>query len=138
MSDDTLLIALLALPFAGSVAALFLPANARNAEAWLAGAVALAGLLVAAQFYPDVARAEVIRSEFQWLPGPGLNFTLRMDGFAWMFAVLVAGIGFLVVLYARYYMSPQDPVPRSFSRSWARCSAWCSRATSSSSSSSGN
>jgi multicomponent K+:H+ antiporter subunit A len=115
MSDDTLLIALLALPFAGSVAALFLPANARNAEAWLAGAVALAGLLVAAQFYPDVARAEVIRSEFQWLPGPGLNFTLRMDGFAWMFAVLVAGIGFLVVLYARYYMSPQDPVPRFFS-----------------------
>ena len=38
-----------------------------------------------------------------------------MDGFAWMFAMLVTGIGFLVVLYARYYMSPADPVPRFFS-----------------------
>ena len=31
------------------------------------------------------------------------------------FAVLVTGIGFLVILYARYYMSPADPVPRFFS-----------------------
>ena len=38
-----------------------------------------------------------------------------MDGFAWLFALLVAFIGALVVLYARYYMSPQDPVPRFFS-----------------------
>ena len=115
MSDDALLIALLALPFAGSIAAALFPANARNAEAWLAGAVALAALAIAAKFYPAFARAEVIRSEFEWLPALGLNFTLRMDGFAWMFAVLVTGIGFLVVLYARYYMSPQDPVPRFFS-----------------------
>ena len=49
-----------------------------------------------------------------WLPALGLNFTIRLDGFAWMFAVLVSGIGFLVVLYARYYMSPADPVPRFF------------------------
>ena len=51
----------------------------------------------------------------EWMPALGLDFTLRMDGFAWMFAVLVTGIGFLVVLYARYYMSPSDPVPRFFS-----------------------
>ena len=37
-----------------------------------------------------------------------------MDGFAWLFAVLVSGIGALVVLYARYYMSADDPVPRFF------------------------
>jgi NADH:ubiquinone oxidoreductase subunit 5 (subunit L)/multisubunit Na+/H+ antiporter MnhA subunit len=38
-----------------------------------------------------------------------------MDGYAWLFALLVAFIGTLVVMYARYYMSPQDPVPRFFS-----------------------
>ena len=115
MSDHTLLIVLLALPFAGSAAALLLPVNARNAEAWLAGAITLAALLIAATSYPDIARGDVIRAEIQWLPALGLDFTLRMDGFAWMFAVLVTGIGFLVVLYARYYMSAQDPVPRFFS-----------------------
>ena len=38
-----------------------------------------------------------------------------MDGYAWLFAMLVTGMGALVVLYARYYMSPADPVPRFFS-----------------------
>src|SRR5690606_3836788 len=34
------------------------------------------------------------------------------DGFSWLFGILVTGVGFLVVLYARYYMSRADPVPR--------------------------
>lgn len=37
-----------------------------------------------------------------------------MDGFAWLFTMLVLGIGALVVLYVRYYMSLSDPVPRFF------------------------
>ena len=115
MSNGVLLLALLVLPFVGSIVAVFLPVNARNAEAWLAGAIALAALLIVAQFYPDVARAEIVRTELEWLPTLGMNFILRLDGFSWMFSVLVTGIGFLVVLYARYYMSPRDPVPRFFS-----------------------
>src|SRR3546814_19750783 len=35
-----------------------------------------------------------------------------MDGFAWIFAVIITTIGVLVCLYARYYMSPDDPVAR--------------------------
>ncbi|HEX2199115.1 MAG TPA: monovalent cation/H+ antiporter subunit A [Burkholderiales bacterium] len=108
-----LLAVLLALPFLGSLVAILLPANARNAEAWLAGAVALGGLALAASVYPEMSNGQVLRAQAEWIPG--LDFTLRMDGFAWMFAMLVTGIGFLVVLYARYYMSPEDPVPRFFS-----------------------
>ncbi len=114
MPDAMLLLVLLIAPFAGSVAAGMLPTNARNAEAWLSGAVALAGLIVAASFYPQMAAGEVIRWSVEWLPAFGVNFTLRMDGFAWMFSVLVTGMGVLVVLYARYYMSPEDPVARFF------------------------
>lgn len=115
MPRDQLLVILLGLPFAGSIAAALFPTNARNAEAWLAAAVALAGLAILSIFYPQMANGEVIRFELAWLPAFGLGFTLRLDGFAWMFGVLVTGIGFLVVLYARYYMSPADPVPRFFS-----------------------
>jgi multicomponent K+:H+ antiporter subunit A len=64
---------------------------------------------------PGNADGVVMRAQVEWLPSLGLDFTLRMDGLAWMFTVLVTGIGVLVVLYARYYMSPQDPVPRFFS-----------------------
>ena len=115
MSNDTTLLLLLVLPFAASVVAAVFPTNARNAEAWLAGSVALAGLILAGAGYPAIADGAVMRAEVEWLPSLGLNFTLRMDGFAWMFTVLVTGIGVLVVLYARYYMSPDDPVARFFS-----------------------
>ena len=71
--------------------------------------------MLTASAYPSVVDGGAIRSDAEWLPALGLGFTLRLDGFAWMFSVLVTGIGFLVVLYARYYMSPSDPVPRFFS-----------------------
>src|SRR5690349_20993648 len=112
---STLLVALLALPFAGSIGAAFFRANARNAAAWTAGAIALAGLGIVASLYPDMAQGRVVRLGAAWLPLANVEFTLRMDGFAWMFCGLVTGVGFLVVIYARYYMSPQDPVPRFFS-----------------------
>jgi multicomponent K+:H+ antiporter subunit A len=51
----------------------------------------------------------------EWVPELGLYFSLRVDGFAWVLAALITGIGLLVVVYARYYMSPTDPVPRFFS-----------------------
>lgn len=115
MPDAMILTFVLALPFAGCLVAGFLPANSRNVEAWLAGAVALAGLILAGALYPAVTGGAMIRTEVEWLPALGLNLTLRMDGFAWMFTVLITGIGLLVALYARYYMSPEDPVARFFS-----------------------
>lgn len=108
------LIVLLLLPFVGSCLAALLPHNARNTESLLAGLVALVGTVQVALLYPQVAYGGVIREEFMWLPSLGLNIVLRMDGFAWLFSMLVLGIGTLVSLYARYYMSPEDPVPRFF------------------------
>ena len=64
--------------------------------------------------YPQ-AEGGVLHASLPWVPQFGLDLQLRMDGFAWLFAMLVTGIGALVVLYARYYMSPADPVPRFFS-----------------------
>ncbi|MHB1092353.1 monovalent cation/H+ antiporter subunit A [Thiobacillus sp.] len=109
------LLYILLLPFAGSLFAAFLPSNARNAEAWLAAAVSLAATVIVASLYPQVAAEGVLRMTLPWAPALGLNFDLRMDGYAWLFALLVTGMGTLVVVYARYYMSPADPVPRFFS-----------------------
>ena len=106
---------LVALPFVGALCAAFLPANVRNAESWLAGGVSLAGAIQTLLLFPRVAGGEVIEARWSWLPAYGLDFTLRMDGLAWLFSMLVTGIGTLVVLYARYYMSPKDPVARFFS-----------------------
>ena len=109
------LIVLLLLPFLGCCIAAVLPQNARNLESALAGTIALIGTIQVACWFPRIAHGGVIREEITWLPSLGLNLVLRLDGFAWMFAMLVLGIGTLVALYARYYMSPDDPVPRFFS-----------------------
>ncbi|MDB5371467.1 MAG: monovalent cation/H+ antiporter subunit [Belnapia sp.] len=115
MPDALLLLALVILPFAGAVVAGLLPSHARNAAAGLAGAIALVSLGLVWAAYPTVAAGGVLRAEFAWMPTLGLNLVLRVDGFAWLFAGMVTGIGALVVLYARYYMSSDDPVPRFFS-----------------------
>ncbi|QIL69263.1 monovalent cation/H+ antiporter subunit A [Diaphorobacter sp. HDW4B] len=109
------LLLLIILPLIGSVIAALLPANARNTESTLAGFIALFCTVQTALLFPEIANGGVVRQEFAWLPALGLNFVIRMDGFAWMFSMLIMGIGSLVVLYARYYMSPADPVPRFFS-----------------------
>ena len=109
------LILILALPFVGSLCAAFLPSNARNAEAWLAGGIALTCTILTIMQFPDVRAGGVVATTVSWAPTLGLDFVLRMDGYAWLFALIVSLMGLLVVLYARYYMSPEDPVPRFFS-----------------------
>ena len=115
MSLDVLLPILIALPFIGSVATAMMPRDgAARAPAAVAGGIALFSFVTTIFLYTSVAGGAVIKYDVEWLPQLGLNFTLRLDAFAWMFLVLITGIGFLVVLYARYYMSADDPIPRFF------------------------
>ncbi|MEL6079029.1 hypothetical protein, partial [Stenotrophomonas maltophilia] len=57
---------------------------------------------------PAVLDVQEGRTMVPWLPQIGLDYTLRLDGLARMFAGLVLGLGALGVLYARYYLSQQD------------------------------
>jgi multicomponent K+:H+ antiporter subunit A len=109
------LLLLLLLPFAGAAVAAFLPTGARNLESTWAGLVALATLVGLALLFPEVGGGGVVSQRLAWLPSLGLDLVVRIDGFAWMFAMLVAGIGLLVVMYARYYLSPDDPAARFYS-----------------------
>ncbi len=110
--DDTrFLLLVLVLPFFGSAIAAFLPQRGRDIAASLTGFNALAGAAIIASFYPMVRSGGIARFAIPWLPALDLNLTLRLDGFTWMFAMLVLVIGALVSFYARYYMSPTDPVP---------------------------
>ena len=114
ISPDLLVALAAILPFLGSLAAICLPRSARNAAALLAGAVMLVSLACIGSLYPTVADAGPVVWAVEWLPTLGVRIVLRLDSLAWLFAMLVLGIGALVVLYARYYMAAADPVPRLF------------------------
>lgn len=115
MSYELILISLVALPFLGSCFAIFFRTNDRNAEAHLAGGISFINVVLLGVTYPLIVDGGVVRYRAQWVPDLGLEFVLRIDGLAWVMAMLIASIGLLVVIYARYYMSPSDPVPRFFS-----------------------
>lgn len=108
-----LLFIILALPFAGSVVAALLPSTARKLEAWLAGGVSMLCAALTLSQLPYVSNAHVIKATVAWMPG--VDFSLRMDGYSWLFSMIITLMGALIVLYARYYLSPQDPAPRFFS-----------------------
>jgi multicomponent K+:H+ antiporter subunit A len=103
---------LLLLPFLGSLLTALLPTRARTVLATCAGLVSSAAAAWIASLFPRVRDGGVIRETIAWIPSLGVDLVLRIDGFAWMFGLLVTAIGALICLYARYYMSPEDPVAR--------------------------
>ena len=106
------LLFIVALPFLAGLAAVLLPTDSRTPVTWLAALTTLACTALTVSLYPVVSVGGPIRYDISWMPSLGLDFALRMDGFAWIFALLVSAIGFLVVVYTRYYISPEDPVRR--------------------------
>jgi multicomponent K+:H+ antiporter subunit A len=75
-------------------------------------ALSLAILLTAA---PAVYSGEVPRASVQWLPHLGLSLSFFVDGLGLFFAALILAIGLLIILYARFYLGPTDPIGRFFS-----------------------
>ncbi|MDE8654245.1 monovalent cation/H+ antiporter subunit A [Novosphingobium album (ex Liu et al. 2023)] len=115
MLEARYLLIILALPFLGSFVSAFLPTRARTLAAALSGGVTLAAAGLLVRFYSALGDGAAVRHTAPWLPSLGLDLSLRLNGFSWLFSLLILGIGALVVLYARYYMSAEDPVPRFFS-----------------------
>ena len=85
---------------------------------------ARAGYLLALSFLPAlslVRDAERVRggdalaANLPWVPTIGLNLTLRADGFSLLFALLVAGIGVLILSYAAAYLGAKERHGRFYS-----------------------
>lgn len=110
-----LLALILALPFGGAVLLLMFNISHRRHAAGLAGFVTLVACVLLAMLVADVFSGSVVRIRADWLPSLGVSFGLRMDGLAFLFALLILGIGALIVLYGGYYLSHDDPSARFFS-----------------------
>ncbi len=57
------------------------------------------------QYAPSVASGHVVHHAWSWVPSLNVALSLRLDGFSLLFALLITGIGTLVVLYATAYLS---------------------------------
>ncbi len=103
------------LPMLGILIPVFAARRGRNFCATataLPPAIALGVLLSHAGAVFD---GEVVRVSQSWIPQLGLDFSVHLDGLAFLFALLVLGIGLLIILYARYYLSERENVGQFYS-----------------------
>ncbi len=110
--NASLLLWMLLLPFAGAVLLLLVDNNHRRRSAWIAGLITIAGCVLLAVLAAAVFDGGMVRFRVDWLPSLGVAFGLRLDGLAFLFALLILGIGALVVLYGAYYLADDDPPAR--------------------------
>src|SRR5690554_1221809 len=109
-----MMIALLALPFLSAILVLLCGRARRNLLVGLTALAPVGGLLLLAGFLPAVLERETTQLYMPWLPALGLNFSLHLDGLSFLFALLILGVGLLVILYARYYLGKNEALPRFF------------------------
>jgi multicomponent K+:H+ antiporter subunit A len=94
----------------------WLPAAASRRLGWdpartTAAMVAVSLALVLSQAGAVLDGATFVE-RWPWMPALGLAASFRLDGFGLLFALLILVIGLLVVLYARYYLAPEDSKER--------------------------
>ena len=71
------------------------------------------GLLAAFVSMASFVERGWVRGEAaEWAPWLGLDFTLRLDGFSFLFCLLITGIGALVTIYAGGYLTNKSPAER--------------------------
>ncbi|GAA2163522.1 multisubunit sodium/proton antiporter MrpA subunit /multisubunit sodium/proton antiporter MrpB subunit [Humibacillus xanthopallidus] len=72
----------------------------------LVPATAFAWLLVVAT---DVRDGNLPTQRIPWVPGLGLDLDFRLTTLSWVVALLVTGVGALVLLYCTWYFRDDDP-----------------------------
>lgn len=112
MAEQNFLILLAFIPFGVSFLLLTLPRNAGPGAAIPAGIGMLASLLVLMGLADALKSGEALQASINWVPSLNLSITFRIDGFSWLFAMLVMMIGLLVIIYAHFYMAGKDGLPR--------------------------
>ncbi len=107
-----MLLLLVALPLLGALLPVLLPQRGRSLLAAVTGLPPLLGLCLLYSAHEQVFAGGMLQFHQPWLTSIGLDLSLRLDGLAFLFALLILGIGLLVILYARYYLGKEEPVGR--------------------------
>jgi multicomponent K+:H+ antiporter subunit A len=108
--EGALLLTIAALPFVGALLPGLMIRAGRNVCAITTAVPTLAALTMLLILAPAVLRGEVVQAEIEWLPQLGLSAAFFLDGLGLLFAGMILGVGSLIILYARFYLSGEDPM----------------------------
>jgi multicomponent K+:H+ antiporter subunit A len=106
------LLVILLLPLFGSLVPLWAGQFNRSVCAALTAVAPLTALGLILSHASAIIDGAVLSSNYAWIPEVGLDLSFRIDALAFLFLLLIFGIGSLVILYARYYLSSKDSMGR--------------------------
>jgi multicomponent Na+:H+ antiporter subunit A len=98
--------------FGLAVAAPWLYRAARGATGWLLALLPAGLAIYFASLLRAVAAGEAIVISYPWAPGLGVSLSFYVDGLSLLFALLISGIGALVVIYAGGYLAGKPTLGR--------------------------
>ncbi len=107
---ETLLLLIAVLPFAGALLPGLMIRAGRNVCAIATAVPTILALTMLLVLAPAVLRGEVVQAQIEWLPQLGLSASFFLDGLGLLFAAMILGVGLLITLYARFYLSGEDPM----------------------------
>jgi multicomponent K+:H+ antiporter subunit A len=100
------------LPFVGGVLLALMARAGRAIQAGTAATVTGTALTLLLLQAPAVLAGETPHAFVSWVPSLGLAFSLFLDPLGFLFALLILGIGLLIIIYARFYLSAKDAMGR--------------------------
>lgn len=104
MDTDTLTLATLLLPFAAALLAPALTRALGAATCWALALVPVWSFVHFAGFLGTVSGGSVVSGGFDWVPSLGVRLSWYLDGLSLAFALLISGIGALIVVYSGGYL----------------------------------
>jgi multicomponent K+:H+ antiporter subunit A len=96
------------LPLIGTLIPLLTERFGRNICTFSVAILPAWSLILVLMYAADIFNGEAVRQSIEWIPSMGLDLSFRLDGLSLLFLLLILGIGLLVILYARYYLSSKD------------------------------
>jgi multicomponent Na+:H+ antiporter subunit A len=106
---------MLAAVFSGfglSLAAPWLHRIGRDKTGWILALLPISALIYFLAMAGRVAEGEPLRLSYPWVPGLGVNLSFYLDGLSLLFALLINGIGALVLIYAGGYLHGNEHLGR--------------------------
>ena len=78
---------------------------------WLVLAVPLLLFIFFVLRIPEISAGNTVAATLEWIPSLGIDFSVYLDGLSLILALLITGMGALVILYSIYYLSSSDSLP---------------------------
>lgn len=80
----------------------------RRYAGWIIALLPLALTIYFGSFIQQIQDGDIVKLSYNWVPSLDISLSFYLDGLSLLFALLISGIGTIVVIYASGYLAKDD------------------------------